>query len=213
MAECVACWYLSGHLGYQVSVGGRGRRGGAHDLQVLLPDGPANVEVKAPHRPLPDDGFWYGDDSDILSSSLRSANRQFHSANRNLLVLVPTLKTPVFSARRQLTKAFFAELGFSFPVNLETGVAEGHGRTTVIQRGNFLRRIKSDGSPGFTRVSAVLRIEERCLNNDILALVHARSPHELPPAWIDHAALLLHNPNAVERRRISLALALEKSAV
>lgn len=133
--------------------------------------------------------MWYGDDSDLLASALKSANAQFERGVRNLLVLAPEVRMPIYRDRGQLARAFFGQPILTFPVDVTKGHAVGPTTTEFTPDGSFLnpktpkgKLVKPDGTPAYTRVGAVLTIEE-----DL-------QPGSLP--WIDHKILLAHNPYA-----------------
>jgi hypothetical protein len=84
-------------------------------MTIGLHDGAIDVEVKAPHCDPPKTQIWYGDDSSKIAKCLKWANGQFHEGRPNLLVLVPTLRIPVYSHRSQIT-GLIAELGFGWDV-------------------------------------------------------------------------------------------------
>jgi hypothetical protein len=143
------------------------------------------VEVKAPFRQATGAAEWF-DDSDLIQGALKNANKQFESGVPNLLVLNPDLPIQVSAFRPQLTRALFGESGVEVPINNETGGPAGRMKVAFRPTGRFLNRhlpsgkpIKLDHSPGFTRVDAVLTIEEF-------------RTHEK----VDHKALVAHNPYA-----------------
>jgi hypothetical protein len=93
MSECLAAWYLAGRLRLRVEPRPEGRPGHPLEFVIKLSSGDINVEVKAPYRQITDDAWW-GDDADLLQSVLRNANKQFEAGARNLLVIVPELRSP-----------------------------------------------------------------------------------------------------------------------
>lgn len=139
--------------------------------------------------------MWWGDDSGLLQTALDGANKQFRVGQRNLLVIVPTLRESVFSHRRLLTRAFLGDLAIEIPIDIERGGPAGPDRLVTIPKGRFVNKIKGGREPGFTRVSAVLCIEEEYVDPywDRLAGI---SPTGLPPAWIEPRAVIMHNPHA-----------------
>jgi len=57
MAECIACWFFAGKQKLQFLADAPGRNGRNLDMQVII-DGPdVGVEVKAPYREPPTNGF------------------------------------------------------------------------------------------------------------------------------------------------------------
>jgi len=192
MAECMACCFLSRRLNLSVSPRPRGK--GAHQLEFMVntPDGDISVEVKSPHREEPND-ISVGDDADMLARCLRDANRQFARGQKNLLLLVPQLRTPVYGCRHQLVRAFLGEHKFTMLLNAQTGERIRDVELEFFPEGKFLetklasgKQIKPDGSPPFTRVSAVLCVEEALVGQGIGA----------GPLRIECKALVLHNPCA-----------------
>lgn len=171
MAECMSCWFLAGNLGLDVTPSPAGRNKRVLDFSVNTPDEEVFAEVKAPYRERPEDGWW-GDDTDVLARCLKDANKQFEEGRKNLLILTPTLKWPVFSARDQLTKALFGHWVLKVPIDVKAPDATKNLRHKFIQDGELIARsrkdgrpLKPDGRPAHTRISAVLCIEERYLES------------------------------------------------
>ena len=196
MAECLACWFLAGRMGMPLDPMAPGRDAHNLEMSLLLDDGPVGVEVKAPFReaPAPPPGkntvSWFGDDADKIDQCMATANKQFANDRPNLLVVIPRLRTPVFSHRHNLVKAAYGQSKITFPVDTQTGQG-GPVEVKFFPDGKFLetRRpgggpLKPDGLPGYRRISAIICIEERM-----------REQHPLPK-WIDHDVLVLHNPYA-----------------
>jgi len=187
MAECLACWILAGPLRLPLRPRLAGRNGSILDNGIRHPDGDMGVEVKAPFREQPT-GVWSGDDADLLMDCLERANEQFRDDCRNVLFLVPQLRISVFHLRSQLIRAFFGQEKMTFLMNTQTGSAEGPMELEFFPEGKFLNRyrpdgrlLKSDGRPGYTRISAVVCVEERYADDENL---------------IFHRMLVLHNPVA-----------------
>jgi len=221
MAECEACWFLAGRMRLPVDPVAPGRRGKNLDMRVVFGNGDFGVEVKAPHRERPLRGMWCGDDSDKISQAMEAANKQFDRQKPNLLCIVPTLRSRMFSERRDLLKAAFGQSMITWQVNPRT--AE-YGPTHVEFQpdGKFLnterpggKPLKPDGFPGYRRISAVICIEEKLAEKYPLSipffalddeLRHSMMPHwertrdlhfsEENEVWIDHDVLVLHNPYA-----------------
>ena len=91
LSECMAAWYLAGHLKLPIEPRPEGRSDHPLEFALKLHEGDIKVEVKSPFRPITT-GFWWGDDADLLESALQEANKQFRSGDRNLLVVVPRLR-------------------------------------------------------------------------------------------------------------------------
>lgn len=189
MAECMSGWLLCGKLGLRIGPRPEGRKG--HPLEYLIhcKSGDIRVEVKSPYRAQPGKGPWWGDDSDLLAAALRSANSQFDSSVRNLLIVAPSIRTPVYQERGQLARAFYGQPVITFPVDILRGGAAGPARMEFSPDGSFFKSrtsqgatIKSDGTPPFTRVGAVLCVEEELKAGN--------------PPWMDHRVLVAHNPHA-----------------
>lgn len=214
MAECLVCWLLAGKLKLPVRPRPRGRDGKTLELLVDLADGGMRIEVKAPSRERLSKS-WSGDDSDILARCLRDANKQFEHGVRNVLVLVPMLRTSVYACRGQLIRAFYGEEQISVPINHGTGEPAKPVEVGFAQTGKFLKHWKPTGNPRFTRVSAVLCVEERPgtsypLRNPFGLYLEGASVDvwrkwyddeklfldKTNTAWVSHALLVLHNPYA-----------------
>lgn len=140
------------------------------------------VEVKSPYREKPT-RCWSGDDSDLIKKCVIEANKQFEKGCCNILVIVPSLRTPVYSFRGQLIKAFYGEERFTFDIDVKNGCAAGPTEVKFFPEGGFLKRWKPEPRPRYKRVSGVLTIEERFREGS-------------PRPWIDHNILFLKNPYA-----------------
>lgn len=185
-AECLACWFLAGKLGYSVSpIEGGGREGKQLEFCARTPAGDIVVEVKAPRGDLPKSKAWSGDDAHVLEREMKSAARQFGRNSRNLLILVPRLRTPVYSDREQLEKLIGDQVTTIFiPIDKSQ---KGFSEPGFVPRGRLVRPGKEgpDGTklPAHTRVSAVLTIETDIEEDE-------RGKYE------DHYVHVVHNPYA-----------------
>ncbi|MBI4600914.1 MAG: hypothetical protein HY721_03040 [Planctomycetes bacterium] len=185
MAECLACWFFAAKLGLPVEPRPSGRGGSVLELLIRLSDGDLHAEVKAPYRELPAGRIGYGDDSDALAKCLEQAEKQFAKGVRNVLFLVPRLRTQVFALSRQLIQAFHGEFRFVAPIDVAKGEAVGPLRPEFFPEGRFLK-LRRGGKPCYTRVGAVISVEE-----DI-----DESPGD---HWvIAHKAMVVHNPEAMD---------------
>lgn len=179
MSECLAAWYLAGPLGLSVGARPEGRPGHPLELLIRHPDGDINVEVKASYRRLVE-GVFYGDDSDMLESDLKKANKQFSEGVRNLLVLTPQMSVPVTLTRRHpLEKAFVRATVISVPIDTRTGGPAGPMEFPFKQFGQFTRAGKLP--PRFTRLSGLLFLDELFSTSY---------------SFVEHLALVIENPNA-----------------
>jgi hypothetical protein len=177
MAECEAAWFLAGKLHFKISPRPPGRSGRTLEFLLKRDNVEISTEVKAPGREITGN-VWWGDDSDLLQQALESANKQFEEGTKNLLVLVPHLRTHIWADRKQLTKALIGDSVISIPIDLLTGEA-GETSTKFKPSGHFLRVFRPEPKPRFTRVGAILSIEESF-----------NSPK------VDHRAYVVHNPYA-----------------
>jgi hypothetical protein len=96
LSECFAVWYFAGRLRLEIEPRPGGKRRNPLEFLVKLPDGNIKVEVKAPRREIKGKSWW-GNDSASLQGVLQKANKQFSPYDCNLLVIVPTLRVPVFA--------------------------------------------------------------------------------------------------------------------
>jgi len=175
---------------------GAGPEGAGHADASRHPRGRVGVEVKSPFRERPPgEEAWSGHDGELLAQCLDKANEQFSDEAPNILVLVPSLRTPVSVLRTQLVEAFYGREKVTCTIDTRTGESVGPVSVKFFPEGRFLRRrlpngplVKPDGAPGYTRLSAALVIEEKL-------------QYDSDGAWIDHAVLVAHNPHA--RRPLS----------
>jgi len=197
MAECATCWLLSGRFRLPVHAYAPGRKKKKLDMSTVMDGQDVGIEVKAPYRE-PPRRFWMGDDAHLLRQCLDSANKQFSSEVANVLVIVPQVRTRVFSDRDQLVTALYGQERITFFVNTETGAASEE-TIEFSPEGRLLRRrlpsgrpVKPSGEPGYTRVSAVIVVEESPSE------VWLRKAHSarMTGVWMHHDMLVAHNPHA-----------------
>ncbi len=199
MAECEACWFLAGRMGFKVDPDAPGRKGKNLEMRIFSDQGDTGIEVKAPFRarPEPHPGesavARCGGDSDKISECIKTASKQFNDDCPNILVIIPNLRNTLFGHRRDLLKAAYGESKLTFQVNRETG----EGRPMEVKffpEGKFLntkrpggRLIKHDGFPAHRRVSVILcieeRIEERYPMPDPFALLPEETLSQIWPLW------------------------------
>ena len=222
MAECQACWFLAGRLGFPVSGKAPGRGNKMLDMKAVIDDQDVGVEVKAPYREPPPAGqAWSDHDGEALAQCLDAANKQFANDVPNILVLSPQLRTPVSILRTQLVSALYGQEKITCPIDTRTGGRAGPVSTEFSPDGRLLRRrqltgapVKRDGTPGFTRVSAVIVIEEQLRQkypHPSMAVGNSAVTAEVEIAWqkqealywarenecwVDHNVLVAHNPHA-----------------
>lgn len=214
LAECVAAYVFVALLGHQVAPRtGGGRAGKQLEFAVTAPPDELIVEVKAPAVELPDGDvrIWAGDDAPVLEKAVHDAAKQFGRGTRNLLVIVPTLRTSVWDNRDQLVKALIGEHVMHVHVPLDDA-HEGFTEPGFEPRGRLVRpgKMASDGSrqPAHTRVSAVMVIEcalaeravrEASVFDDPLERFFASALHRYDQDnafWPEYRVTVVHNPYA-----------------
>jgi hypothetical protein len=231
LSECLACWLFAGKLQLKVTPRPAGRRRKVLDLRVEHLTRPFDVEAKAPKTEVPEGTtVWCGNDAPTLAGCLKDANEQFAEGTTNVLVVTSEFKVSVSSDRYQLVQAFIGEFALSFPVNVKTGASAGEAKNVFLPRGSFVRSRgrKPDGQrderPAYTRVSAVVCIEERIENpaehrgrytSGQVAEAGARGDERIvyealydavvlarrnaDQLWIEHNVFVVHNPRAQRR--------------
>jgi hypothetical protein len=186
LAECMTCWALSSELGLQVIPRPSGRGGCVLEFAVQTIQGEISFEVKSPRLrgsnhfgpalPQPAALNIYSA-ALAMRAALRSANRQFAHARRNILVIaLPEIdKAPatMFCEKwpASLIRAFYGD---------PRAMTAPSGRTAnqFVAEGNFLKR--PGGVPRFTRISAVIGLEDsRWCPKLQAAVVH--NPYSLEP--------------------------------
>ena len=177
ISECFAAWYLAGRRRLELRPRPAGRGARILEFAIVCDSGDINVEVKAPYRPITAK-FWWGDDSDLLEQALQQANKQFAKGQRNLLVVHPRLRLPIFeeACRTPIERAFVGEDVIRIPLDTRTGGPAGEAYESFHQNGRLLKRWPE---PRYTRVSAALFLNEY------------EEGGEVKPR-----ALIIHNPNA-----------------
>jgi len=180
-AECLAAWFLAEKLGLDIRPHPPGRGNSCLDLEISSTYGNISVEVKSPFREVKAGEVFFGLDSDAIQSAAEEANRQFSKTASNLLVLVPQLRISAYDNRYQLIRALFGQGIHNFLLDPDTGLMVGGEEARLDPCGHFLKRYQPEPTPRFTRIGAVLTIEERI---------------DSGAGMIDHLALLAHNPHA-----------------
>ncbi len=191
MSECMACWFFDKKLSLPIRPKVPGRNGKILDMGVTMKGQNVGIEVKAPHRPTPI-GAWAGDDSDLIEKALAHSNKQFSEAHPNILVIVPSLRTRMHSDRRPMIAALLGKEVLVFEVDKETGSAVSEPRPEIVLNGKFTRPIKRDHNPGYTRISAVVVIEESVKEKAIRIF----GKYIIISVLVAHKVLALHNPFA-----------------
>lgn len=186
MSECFAAWFIVGRLRLQIEPRPKGKGNRSLDFLIKQQEGNICVEVKAPHRAITNEVFW-GTDSDLLENALVEANKQFDASARNLLIIVPQLRLPIFQIgfRMSIEQAFIGEPVISIPLSQKTGGPVGPARIEFKENGRFVKKWLSDPTaserrPRFTRIGATLFLGEYIENDEV-------KPR----------ALIVHNPNAI----------------
>lgn len=182
IAECLACWLFAGK--FKMPVNPRPKGNADHELEFIATSdtGELHVEVKSPYRSFSRD-LWSGDDSDKIEGCLESANKQFRKDSKNVLVLVPSLRLPLYGARGSLIRALYGEEKFVMQFDPQKGEAIGPTTLEFFPEGHFLKFRKDEGKPRFTRTSLVLSVEEK---------------YNERYSFVDHNILILHNPCALQ---------------
>jgi hypothetical protein len=189
LSECLACWFLGNRLRLAVSPAPPGRRGSVLDLWAKHATGGFGVEVKAPYAEPVYDRVVHGGESEALAECLRRANKQFPDTHPNVLVIVPSLRSPVPILVQDLVRALLAQEVIRIPMDRKTARQAGPLRTEYLLTGAFTRPMKVDRSPGFTRVSSVLMLQEQ------VKQIRDRR------VYVRHDAVVVNNPHA--RRPLS----------
>lgn len=180
MAECCAAWYFARRRRARVIPNPASKATKNFDLVIERDGLTVHAEVKAPYVPRLNKG-WAGDDSEVLSTAVKKAGEQFKRGHSNLVVLVPSLRTPISDERGQLLKALIGKQVLEVFVSLD-GSKAPPPKPVFLQNGKLAKRWP-DGEGAFrshlTRVSAVMSIE------------HRREGARLVPAVV-----VVHNPFA-----------------
>lgn len=198
IAECMCCWYLAGSMRLPLEPRPEGRGNRRLEFRSPRDGGDLLFEVKAPYVP-PATGAWVGDDAPVLQAALDAANRQFDKGMKNVLVIVPEVRIPIYSSRRQLVRAFIAEDVIRMDLHREQGMFVNPRRDLDV-RGRFTRLWRDRGflSPRFRRVSLVLSLERRVIDRAMYDDSVFRQRFDLPNTIvIEHVVLAVHNPYTV----------------
>jgi hypothetical protein len=201
IAECLVCWFFAGRLNLPVRAVATNDLGPSPDLQIVLPQGLASIEVKSPFRERPKTRIWWGDESDKVAQCIHQANKQFAVDGPNIVVLVPKLRRSLIDDRDSLIRAAYGQTRITARFDPTTGVA-GPATAEYFPNGKFLNNVLPNGKPlkpdllpAYRRISAILCVEERphvIWNNGARRMF-------VQDCWLKHDVLVLHNPNAHDR--------------
>ncbi|HEX7900365.1 MAG TPA: hypothetical protein VF950_21535 [Planctomycetota bacterium] len=209
LAECLTCWYLAGKRKLPINPLAPGRGEKHLEMVVFDRDQSIGVEVKAPHQEESLNGISWGDGSDKIEAAVSKANKQFDEKGPNLLVITPNLRLQLCHHRSALARALYGQSKITIPISRETGTAISEARVEFFPDGKLFKRQKSDGSPGYRRISALLCIEECGI--EAYPSWHFADARLIPSwwpeakelhdsavnrIWIEHNAIVLHNPFA-----------------
>ncbi len=178
LAECMTCWALSSELGLQVQPRPSGRGGCVLEFAVQTSQGDISFEVKSPRLRR---STHFGPQREesaaamnmysaalAMRAALRSANRQFARARRNILVIaLPEIEKgpaamPCSEWSAALIRAFYGE-------QRTVAARSGPSANQFVAEGNFLKQ--AGGVPRFTRISAVIGLEDCCGRPQLRAAV------------------------------------------
>jgi hypothetical protein len=188
LGECLACWYFADKLRFGINPKPIGNRNKKLDMQLITSFGKPMVEVKAPCQfEVIGEPLMYGSDSTQIPNCVKTANSQFPKGGMNILFLTPHLPVPLYQIRGSLVRTFFVVPKMPFKIDRKTNRLISSGPIQYHPEGKFLdKRTRGGHDVGFTRISAVLCIEE-CFNPNL---------PELSEYEIGHHVLFLRNPNA-----------------
>jgi hypothetical protein len=211
LAECTVAWYLSARLDLSLAPRPAGRNRRVLELAIKEAAGDISVEVKSPSMPeRPAQAAAVPPERAEFEWALRKANRQFPKSGRNLLIVVPRRQSMFTTLEHELVRALIGEHVISFAVDRKTGGAIGDTKTEFWSTGRLTR----GEQPVYTRVSAVMCLEEFPVTRfpsaaELYFVQGARASHTLNEAAarefadqnsvrMDHAVVVVHNPNARE---------------
>lgn len=188
MAECLVVFYFGVLRGVSVKAKPEDSRGKNVDLRVVHGGLSVDVEVKAPYVPLTNPS-GAGADAKPLLEAIEKAGSQLKRGRANLVVLVPTLRTPVRLDRDQLLEATMGEQALSVAVS-RPGKPARTPLPTFLQNGKLAQlRRGADGAfrTDLSRISAVMtieetRLEEHHLSHDVV-VVHNPFATTPIPSW------------------------------
>jgi hypothetical protein len=178
LAECMTCWALSSELGLQVQPRPSGRGGCVLEFAVQTSQGDISFEVKSPRLrgsahcgPQPEESaaaMNIYSAALAMRAALRSANRQFARARRNILVIaLPEIeKGPAAMLCPKWPAALIRAL---YGEQRAIAAPSGPSANQFVAEGNFLKQ--AGGVPRFTRISAVIRLEDCCGHPQLRAAV------------------------------------------
>jgi len=191
MAEAMTCWVLAGGMKHRVTARPPGKGSKVLDMRVHHGgQAHAEVEVKAPFVAHPR-SRRRTDSVKPIADKLREANSQFQRGPCNIVAVVPELPVPVYRSRNQAVAALIGRHVYVVPVALSSDVEPPPEHVEFQPTGLFLRPDETRGTPRFTRVSALITIEE---------VPHQRTNmlyDTTVPIEIKHRVLVVHNPHAI----------------
>jgi len=187
LAECCVASFLSSLPALRVRARPEAKSGKNVDMRVMGGGIEFDVEVKAPFVPRTSN-HWRGTDTKAILASIKDAGTQFKRNRKNLLVLVPTFRTPVHHHRGQLVEAVLGQRAISVHVSLD-GSDPPPPEPTFVQNGKLARLRRTQGgdvSTDFTRIGAIMSIEQRY--RDL----------EDDEVEVRQAVVVVHNPFATQ---------------
>ena len=199
LAECCVAWFLSGRLALAVSgkPPGRAARGAKGprklDLRTEIAGEEVRLDVKAPFVPRLN-RCWSGDDAAAVSKCVKSAAEQFERGCINVVAIVPKLRTMIADDRLQLVNALIGEHAITVHVSLDPKAPRRPSEPTFLPIGQLAKLWRGEGgtfTPQFTRVSAVVSIEEEPNTREF--------ENGTIESFIEHTVRVVHNPFADKR--------------
>jgi hypothetical protein len=165
------------------------------DCLLRSPEGDILVETKAPFHG-PAEAIEWEQGVAAIEACLDAASAKLKAGGRNLLLIALPLHN-LDAARHELVTALIGRQAFVVPIRRGGGIDLDAGRAELIPDGRLVvthgrsgRPFKKDGRPRYTRVSAVLFVQEEFRHQ-------RRGDPNLANHWVaDHKVLVLHNPAA-----------------
>ena len=184
LGECMTCWFILEKLKLQIVTNPAGRLGKVLEFKIPFRDTDIKIEVKSPYVKENPSLTCYSMDGENLARVIDKANKQFEEGNINILFITPKIPIPLTIGT--MIRAFYARPVYRLQRDNKTGNFIGPGEMIALLDGKLLNLHGRNNKPYFTRVSAVVGLQLKFL--DELAADGKRK--------IDYDVFILHNPYA-----------------
>lgn len=185
MAECLVAWYFMTRRRMKVVPHPEDSASKNVDLAIHSAGSVVYGEVKAPFVPVVN-RIWSGGEQDRVLKLLQKAAAQCKPGRSNLVILVPVVRSPIFSNRFQILNPTIGEHVIHIPIRYD-GNPPLPPRPGFNQTGKLAKLLPGPGgvfTTDLTRISALMSIEETLVAGTTSRI------------RLSHNVVVIHNPFA-----------------